>query len=50
MPVEYITPELQRRALFRTEYESTMLRENLGLRPPVNRHTAGRRAQGTAAG
>ena len=24
-------PELQRRGLFRTEYEGTMLRENLGV-------------------
>lgn len=36
--VEMIVPELQRRGLFRTEYEGTTLRENLGLRPAVNRY------------
>ena len=41
--VEMITPELQRRGLFRTEYEGKTLRENLGLRKPSNRH-APRRA------
>ena len=41
--VEMITPELQRRRLFRTEYEGKTLRENLGLRKPSNRH-APRRA------
>jgi FMN-dependent oxidoreductase (nitrilotriacetate monooxygenase family) len=36
--VELVVPELQRRGLFRTEYESTLLRENLGLpaRPRPN--------------
>jgi FMN-dependent oxidoreductase (nitrilotriacetate monooxygenase family) len=29
--VEYVIPELQRRKLFRTEYEGSTLRENLGL-------------------
>jgi FMN-dependent oxidoreductase (nitrilotriacetate monooxygenase family) len=38
--VEFVTPELQRRGLFRTEYEGTTLRENLGLERPVNRHTS----------
>jgi alkanesulfonate monooxygenase len=38
--VEMITPELQRRGLFRTEYEGRTLRENLGLERPVNRYTA----------
>ena len=37
--VELITPELQRRGLFRTEYEGRTLRENLGLKPAVNRHS-----------
>lgn len=33
--IELVTPELQRRGLFRTEYEGTTLRDNLGLpRPP----------------
>jgi len=40
--VEFITPELQRRGLFRTAYEGTTLRENLGLAPHVNRHVAAR--------
>jgi len=31
--VEMVVPELQRRGLFRTEYEGRTLRENLGLRP-----------------
>jgi FMN-dependent oxidoreductase (nitrilotriacetate monooxygenase family) len=33
-----VVPELQRRGLFRTEYEGTTLRENLGLAPYVNRY------------
>jgi FMN-dependent oxidoreductase (nitrilotriacetate monooxygenase family) len=40
--VEFITPELQRRGLFRSAYEGTTLRENLGLKPHVNRYTAER--------
>jgi FMN-dependent oxidoreductase (nitrilotriacetate monooxygenase family) len=36
--VDMVIPELQRRGLFRTEYESTTLRGNLGLPKPVNRH------------
>jgi hypothetical protein len=35
--VDLVIPELQRRGLFRTEYEGTTLRENLGLRRPANR-------------
>ncbi|WP_109513761.1 LLM class flavin-dependent oxidoreductase [Pseudomonas ovata] len=31
-----LVPELQRRGLFRTEYEGTTLRENLGLQRPAN--------------
>lgn len=34
--VDLVIPELQRRGLFRTEYEGTTLRENLGLSVPVN--------------
>lgn len=34
--VELVIPELQRRGLFRTEYESDTLRGNLGLSVPVN--------------
>jgi alkanesulfonate monooxygenase SsuD/methylene tetrahydromethanopterin reductase-like flavin-dependent oxidoreductase (luciferase family) len=33
-----VIPELQRRGLFRYEYEATTLRGNLGLPPQVNRH------------
>ena len=36
-------PILQRRGLFRTDYEAETLRGNLGLRPAENRHTAERR-------
>jgi FMN-dependent oxidoreductase (nitrilotriacetate monooxygenase family) len=36
--VDGVVPELQRRGLFRTEYEATTLRGNLGLPKPVNRH------------
>lgn len=35
--VEKLVPELQRRNLFRTEYEGKTLRENLGLKRPANR-------------
>ena len=34
--VELVIPELQRRGLFRTEYESNTLRGNLGLSVPVS--------------
>ncbi|HEY0274570.1 MAG TPA: LLM class flavin-dependent oxidoreductase, partial [Paenirhodobacter sp.] len=37
-----VVPELRRRGLFRTEYEGTTLRENLGLSWPMNRYTAAR--------
>jgi alkanesulfonate monooxygenase SsuD/methylene tetrahydromethanopterin reductase-like flavin-dependent oxidoreductase (luciferase family) len=36
--VELVIPELQRRGLFRTEYEFTTLREHLGLKPAVSRY------------
>lgn len=35
--VDLVIPELQRRGLFRTEYESTTLRGNLGLPSPARR-------------
>jgi alkanesulfonate monooxygenase len=35
--VDLVIPELQRRGLFRKEYEGRTLRENLGLPRPVNR-------------
>jgi alkanesulfonate monooxygenase SsuD/methylene tetrahydromethanopterin reductase-like flavin-dependent oxidoreductase (luciferase family) len=37
--VAMVVPELQRRGLFRSEYEGRTLRENLGLRPAVNRYS-----------
>ncbi len=39
--VERVVPELQRRGIFRREYEGTTLRENLGLPRPPNRFFAG---------
>jgi alkanesulfonate monooxygenase len=36
--VDLVIPELQRRGLFRTEYEGRTLRENLGLRRPPSRY------------
>ena len=38
--VALVVPELQRRGLFRTEYEGNTLRENLGLKRPVSRYAA----------
>jgi hypothetical protein len=35
--VDQVVPVLQKRGWFRTEYEGTTLRENLGLKRPVNR-------------
>ena len=35
--VDKVIPELQRRGIFRREYEGTTLRENLGLKRPPNR-------------
>lgn len=40
--VDLVTPELQRRGLFRKDYEGRTLRENLGLKPAVNRHARAR--------
>lgn len=36
--VELVIPELQRRGLFRTAYETATLRGHLGLPPPVSRY------------
>ena len=44
-----VIPELQRRGLFRTEYQGRTLRENLGLRPLVNRYAAARTSTGAVA-
>jgi FMN-dependent oxidoreductase (nitrilotriacetate monooxygenase family) len=38
--VEKVVPELQRRGLFRHDYEGRTLREHLGLTRPDNRHAA----------
>ena len=40
--VDLVIPELQRRGLFRTEYESSTLRGNLDLPFPENRYTTAR--------
>jgi alkanesulfonate monooxygenase len=40
--VDHVIPELQRRKLFRTEYEGKTLRENLGLPRPPNAFAAPR--------
>ncbi|MEH3085119.1 MAG: LLM class flavin-dependent oxidoreductase [Xylophilus ampelinus] len=47
--VRLAVPELQRRGLFRTEYEGRTLREHLGLRRPPNRHALAREAQAARA-
>lgn len=38
--VEQVVPELQRRGVYRTQYEGATLRENLGLPRPANRFFA----------
>jgi alkanesulfonate monooxygenase len=40
--VSLVVPELQRRGLYRTAYEGKTLRENMGLKMPVNRYAAER--------
>jgi alkanesulfonate monooxygenase len=47
--VDQVIPELQRRGLFRREYEGKTLRENLGLPDPQNRYARERNAGATAA-
>ncbi|WIV17649.1 LLM class flavin-dependent oxidoreductase [Paenibacillus polygoni] len=37
--VDLVVPELQRRGLFRTNYEGNTLRDNLGLTRPINGYT-----------
>ena len=37
-PWQVLAEELQRRGLFRTEYEGSTLRENLGLKRPENQY------------
>ena len=36
--VDKVVPELQKRGIFRTEYEGKTLRENLGFKRPANQH------------
>lgn len=36
--VAFVVPELQKRGLFRTDYEGATLRQNLGLRTPPSRY------------
>jgi alkanesulfonate monooxygenase len=48
--VDQVIPELQRRGLFRTEYEGRTLRENLGLPWPKNRFFEGRDLQMRSSG
>jgi FMN-dependent oxidoreductase (nitrilotriacetate monooxygenase family) len=43
-----VVPLLQKREIFRTEYEGETLRENLGLPIPANRYTVQRRAAAAA--
>ena len=38
--VALVIPELQKRCLFRTEYEGRTLRDRLGLPRPTNRYLA----------
>jgi len=47
--VELIVPELRRRELFRSEYESMTLRGNLGLPEYVNRYTSARQRTALAS-
>jgi FMN-dependent oxidoreductase (nitrilotriacetate monooxygenase family) len=41
--VDHVVPILQRRGLFRTDYEGTTLRDHYGLARPRNRHADGAR-------
>lgn len=43
--VEHVVPVLQRRGLFRTEYEGSTFREHFGLTRPANRFAAERELQ-----
>jgi FMN-dependent oxidoreductase (nitrilotriacetate monooxygenase family) len=46
--VEHVVPILQRRKLFRTEYEGTTLRDHYGIARPPNRNTASPGLRGAA--
>ncbi|OTG84187.1 nitrilotriacetate monooxygenase [Acinetobacter sp. ANC 4558] len=43
--VDLVVPELQRRGLFRTEYEGKTLRENLGLARPENQYVLAQKTE-----
>ncbi|QPA32899.1 LLM class flavin-dependent oxidoreductase [Anoxybacillus caldiproteolyticus] len=43
--VNYVIPILQKRGLFRREYEGDTLRDHLGLQKPVNRYTQARQSK-----
>jgi FMN-dependent oxidoreductase (nitrilotriacetate monooxygenase family) len=43
--VDLVIPELQRRGLFRTEYEGPTLRDNLGLKKPASRYVQGHKSE-----
>ena len=47
--IERVVPLLQEKGLFRTEYEASTLRGNLGLPIPENRYTRARREMDAAA-
>jgi alkanesulfonate monooxygenase SsuD/methylene tetrahydromethanopterin reductase-like flavin-dependent oxidoreductase (luciferase family) len=47
--IDQVIPELQRRGLFRTEYEGTTLRDHLGLKRPPNRHIEPQEHEASAA-
>jgi FMN-dependent oxidoreductase (nitrilotriacetate monooxygenase family) len=47
--VDMVIPELQRRGVFRTEYESTTFRGNLGVPIPENRFVKNRKSVAVAA-
>jgi len=47
--VDQVIPELQRRGLYRTEYEGATLRANLGLPIPENAYTRAARVTHAAA-
>jgi alkanesulfonate monooxygenase SsuD/methylene tetrahydromethanopterin reductase-like flavin-dependent oxidoreductase (luciferase family) len=46
--VELVIPELQRRGLFRTRWETSTLREHLGLKPAINRYVERREMRDVA--
>ena len=46
--VEHVVPILQRRGVFRTEYEGHTLRDHYGLSRPPNRNAAARELEGAA--